>query len=142
MINHIIVIIIIIMLIMLIMFISMITCIMYYYNYVMIMIIISGLKAGASPEFLLELGGDAALSLPPGQRRIGPLRLSEKRGSCSSGGSALCDICCSSVKALLVKCPSVQRQPDGLTIHTNKWFLGAGFLGAPPIALIPVNTNN
>ena len=30
---------------------------------------------------------------------------------------------------------SVQWQPDGLTIHTNKWFLGAGFLGAPPISL-------
>ena len=25
-------------------------------------------------------------------------------------------------------------QPDGLTIHTQKWFLGAGFLGAPPIS--------
>ena len=31
---------------------------------------------------------------------------------------------------------SVQWQPDGLTIHINKWFLGAGFLGAPPISLI------
>ena len=41
----------------------------------------------------------------------------------------------SSVKALLVKCPFVQWQPDDLTIHTNKWFLGAGFLGAPPISL-------
>ena len=30
---------------------------------------------------------------------------------------------------------SVQRQPDGLTIQTNKWFLGAGFLGAPPSSL-------
>ena len=30
---------------------------------------------------------------------------------------------------------SVQRQPDGLTTHANKWFLGAGFLGAPPISL-------
>ena len=30
---------------------------------------------------------------------------------------------------------SVQWQPDGLTIHTRKWFLGAGFLGAPPISL-------
>ena len=30
---------------------------------------------------------------------------------------------------------SVQWQPDGLTIHTKKWFLGAGFLGAPPISL-------
>ena len=37
---------------------------------------------------------------------------------------------------LLVKCPSVQWQPDGLTIRTEKWLLGAGFLGAPPILLI------
>ena len=29
---------------------------------------------------------------------------------------------------------SVQWQPGDLTIHTNKWFLGAGFLGAPPIS--------
>ena len=42
---------------------------------------------------------------------------------------------CSSAKALLGKCPSVQWQPDGLTIHTNKWLLGAGFLQAPPISL-------
>ena len=40
-----------------------------------------------------------------------------------------------STKTLLVKCPSVQWQPDGLTIHTRKWFLGTGFLGAPPISL-------
>ena len=30
---------------------------------------------------------------------------------------------------------SVQRQPDGLTIHTQKWFLGARLQGAPPISL-------
>ena len=30
---------------------------------------------------------------------------------------------------------SVQWQPDGLTIRTKKSFLGAGFLGAPPISL-------
>ena len=30
---------------------------------------------------------------------------------------------------------SLQWQPGGLTIHTNKWFLGAGFLGAFPISL-------
>ena len=30
---------------------------------------------------------------------------------------------------------TVQWQPDSLTIHTNKWFLGAGFLGASPISL-------
>ena len=30
---------------------------------------------------------------------------------------------------------SVRRQPDGLTVHTKKWFLGAGFLGALPISL-------
>ena len=29
----------------------------------------------------------------------------------------------------------VQWQPDGLTIHTKKWLLGAGFLGAPPMSL-------
>ena len=29
----------------------------------------------------------------------------------------------------------MQWQPDGLTIHTNKCFLGGGFLGAPPISL-------
>ena len=35
-------------------------------------------------------------------------------------------------------CPpnaSVQGQPDGLTIHAKKWFLGAVFLGAPRISL-------
>ena len=30
---------------------------------------------------------------------------------------------------------SVRWQPGGLTTHTNIWFLGAGFLGAPPISL-------
>ena len=30
---------------------------------------------------------------------------------------------------------SVQWQPGDLAIHTEKWFLGAGFLGAPPISL-------
>ena len=39
------------------------------------------------------------------------------------------------MKALLVKCPSVQWQPDGSTIHFKKWLLGARFLGAPPISL-------
>ena len=31
---------------------------------------------------------------------------------------------------------SAQWQPGDLTIHTNKWSLGAGFLGSPPIYLI------
>ena len=39
------------------------------------------------------------------------------------------------MKTLLVKCQTVQWQPDGLTIHTKQLFLGAGFLGAPPISL-------
>ena len=39
-------------------------------------------------------------------------------------------------KTLLIKGPSVQRRPDGLTIRTKMWFLGAGFLGAPPISLM------
>ena len=30
----------------------------------------------------------------------------------------------------------MQWQPYGLTTHTNKWFLGAGFLGPAPIFLI------
>ena len=38
------------------------------------------------------------------------------------------------MKPLLVKCPSVQWQPDGLTVRTKKWSLGAGVLGAPPIS--------
>ena len=38
-------------------------------------------------------------------------------------------------EALLVKCPSVQWQLMDLTIHTKKWFLGAGFLGACPTSL-------
>ena len=44
------------------------------------------------------------------------------------------------VGTLRFVCPpsaSVQWQPDGLTIHTKKWLLGAGFLGAPPISLTP-----
>ena len=66
---------------------------------------------------------------------LGDLRQSEKGKSAPNGGSALCDICRSSVRALLAKCPSVQWQPDGLTIHAKKWFLGSGFLGAPPLSL-------
>ena len=56
-------------------------------------------------------------------------------GGAPKGGSALCDMFLSSATTLLVKCPSVQWQLDGLTIHTKKWVLGAGFLGAPPISL-------
>ena len=58
-----------------------------------------------------------------------------ERGSAPKGVGTLRLFLKSSVKTLLVKCPSVQWQPDGLTIHTNKWFLGAGFLGAAPIFL-------
>ena len=46
-----------------------------------------------------------------------------EKGSAPKGGSALYDIFGSSVKTLLVKCPSVQGQPDGLTVHTQRWFL-------------------
>ena len=35
---------------------------------------------------------------------------------------------------------SVQWPPGDLTIHTKKWLLGAGFLGAPPISLRPCST--
>ena len=50
-------------------------------------------------------------------------------------GLAIYDIFRSLVTTLLVECPSLQWQPDGLTIHAKKWFLGAGFQGAPPISL-------
>ena len=43
------------------------------------------------------------------------------------------------MKTLLVKCQTVQWQPDGLTIHTKQWLLGAGFLGAPPISLMAMH---
>ena len=33
---------------------------------------------------------------------------------------------------------SVWWQPDGLTIHTENWLPGAGFLGTPPTYLIAV----
>ena len=47
----------------------------------------------------------------------------------SQGGSALYDIfVIFGENSLLVKCPSVQRQPDGLTVRAEKWLLGAGFL--------------
>ena len=58
------------------------------------------------------------------------LHLVRERGSAPKGGLSE-----NSVKTPLVKCPSVQWQPDGLTIHTKKWLLGAGLLGAPPISL-------
>ena len=62
----------------------------------------------------------------------------QRKGKCFQGGSALYDIFWSSVKSLLVKCPSVQWQPAGLTIRAKERFLGAGFLGAPPISLVIV----
>ena len=40
------------------------------------------------------------------------------------------------METLLVKCTSVQWQPDGWTVNTKKWLLGAGFLAALPISLI------
>ena len=63
-------------------------------------------------------------------------RSSEKGEVLLRGVGTLYDIFQSSVKTLLVKYPSVQWQPDGLTIHTNKWLLGARFLGTLPISLI------
>ena len=41
----------------------------------------------------------------------------------------------STLRYLLPPNASAQWQPGDLTIHTKKWFLGAGFLGAPPISL-------
>ena len=37
---------------------------------------------------------------------------------------------------------SVQWQPDDLTNRTRKWFLGARFLGAPPISLTVSHNDN
>ena len=39
------------------------------------------------------------------------------------------------LRYLFTPSASVQWQLDGLTTHSQKWFLGAGFLGAPPISL-------
>ena len=52
------------------------------------------------------------------------------RGSAPKRGrhSTISSTCCT-------PSASVHWQPGGLTIHTNKWFLGTGFLGAPPISL-------
>ena len=69
---------------------------------------------------------------PPSPSSLVQIR---QRGSAPKGGRQY-DIFRSSVKALLIKCPAVQWRPaGGLTMHTHKWFLGAGFLGAPPISL-------
>ena len=63
------------------------------------------------------------------------IRGSEKGEVLLRGVGTLRYVCWSSRKTLLVKCPSVQWQPDGLTTHSKKLFLGAGFLGAPHISL-------
>ena len=55
-------------------------------------------------------------------------RLTQRKGQCALGGSALYNICWSSVKALLVKCPAVQWLPEEQI--PRSWFLGA-----PPISL-------
>ena len=59
---------------------------------------------------------------PPGR----PAQLLRERGSAPERGG----------HSTIVFPPnaSVQWQLDDLTIHTRKWFLGAGFLGAPPIS--------
>ena len=54
-----------------------------------------------------------------------PAPVMSKEGEVLLRGVGTLRICRSSVKTLLVKCSSVQRQPDGLTIHTKQWFLGA-----------------
>ena len=61
-------------------------------------------------------------------------RLGERGRAPKGGRHSTIFVIQSSVKSLLVKCPSGQWQPDGLTIRANKWFLGARFLGAPPIS--------
>ena len=54
------------------------------------------------------------------------------------GGSEKGEVLLEGVGTLRYSFPpdaSVQWQPGQLTINTKKWFLGAGFLGAPPISL-------
>ena len=89
-----------------------------------------------SPSPCLSPAAPSRVSSP----LVYPLRLLPPQfgegGSAPKGGRHSAIFFRSSVKTLFVRCPPVQRQPDGLTIHTKKWFLGAGFLGAPPISLI------
>ena len=73
--------------------------------------------------------------VPPKERR----RRSVMRGAVDSAQAEV-DRRLSEKGEVLLWCgfppkASVQWQLDGLTIHTNKWFLGAGFLGTPPFSL-------
>ena len=67
------------------------------------------------------------------------LHMGQERGL--RGGAAAAPAAPAALAALIrmfVSVPldaCVERQRDGLTIHAKKWFLGAGFLGAPPISL-------
>ena len=72
-------------------------------------------------------------SAPLASERVGRAPPPAEKGEVLLRGVGTLRYVLSSGKTLLVRCPSVQWQPDGLTIRTEKWFLGAGFLGAPPI---------
>ena len=99
-----------------------------------IIIIIIIISSSSSSVIIIITDSSSSSSSSSSSRYYYYYYYSEK-GEVLLRGSALYDIVWSLVTTLLVKCPSVQWQPDGLTIHANKWFLGAGFLGAPPISL-------
>ena len=65
--------------------------------------------------------------------RLAYLRLHDALGSCSSQRKGSAPERGRHSTIFLPPNASVQWQPDGLTIHTEKWLLGAGFLGSPPI---------
>ena len=77
-----------------------------------------------------------SISTRRSRARAGSARKVRERRSAPKWGRHSTISFYSLVKTLLVRCPSVQWRPDGLTIHANRWFLGARFLGAPPISLI------
>ena len=91
---------------------------------------------GASRRPLVHRRG-AHHAHPPASRPASPsASRPESQASCS--GSEKGEVLLRGVGTLPYFSPpdaSVPWQPDGLTIHTKKWFPGTGFLGAPPISL-------
>ena len=86
---------------------------------------------GFSPrEFLLRETGEALVPFGSKRmRRTAWLPPSEKGEVLLRGVGAL--------RYYFPPNASVQWQPGDLTIHSKRWFLGAGFLGATPISLTP-----
>ena len=77
-------------------------------------------------------------ALRPAQGRTGPLADLAPQGTPREEFSEKGEVLLGGVGTVRYSFPpnaSVQWQPGGLTIHTKKCFLGAGFLGAPPTSL-------